>query len=352
MLYFVQTAVFFEESSLDELGRMAKFRIIDRQLNNLIVDASVDLSRKIREINTIFIYSAFKLLSKSKISKTDYLDSIYKAIIRVIKASRIGKNEVVKLECYDINNREGYSAKDLEVRFGERLIVDGYKADIIGPERLIYAVLLNGICYVGQEKYAKLGKKVLNPQRYYSQIKHTSRAELKIAEGFNEFGIKGSGIAIDLGAAPGGWSSFLAKSHFKVISVDTAGLDYESLKAAGLKVKVVKSAAGVAKELQRSDIVHLKSKSEEIMGTLKGINADLLANDMNMHCESSSEVVLKYSKLLKKGGILLMTIKCITRNAPKYIRITEKLLFKEFSIKNIKVLPSNRQEVTLFAVKK
>ncbi len=352
MLYFVQTAMFFEESSLDELRSLARFKIIDRQLNNFIIDANGNLQERIKERGTIFVHSAFKLLSKSRISKKDYLGSIYRALLKVVKGSKIRKGEVIRLECYDINNRQGYSAKDLEVAFGRMLIKNGYIADLVNPSRLVYVVLLNGNCYVGESLYADLAKRVLNPLRAYSHVGHTSRAEMKIAEAFQEFGIKGTGIAVDLGAAPGGWSRFLAKKGFKVIAIDTAKLDYSSLKEVGLKVKAVGSQAGVQDCIMNNDIVHLKAKSDAALGQLKASKADLLAEDMNMDCESSAAEVVRYAKVMRRGGTLLMTIKCVTRNAPRYIKQARRILDAKFLIKGIKVLPANRQELTLYAIYK
>ncbi len=349
MLYFVQIATFFEESSLKELDGMVKFKIIDRQLNNLIIETGGNLLKAIGKKKATFVYSAFPLYSNGLISKNDYLGSIYKALLKAVKGSGIAKDEVIRLECYDINNREGYSAKDLEVRLGKMLIEDGYTADLINPVRFVYLILLNGTCYIGQEKYENKSR-VLNPLRLYSQTEHTSRAEMKIAEAFESFGIKSSGIAIDLGAAPGGWSKFLARTGFKVMAVDTAKLDYKSLKDAGLKVVV--DPKSLQKALDECNIVHVRARAADFLKKANGIGIDLLADDMNMDCRSSSAEVLKYASLMRKGSVLIMTIKCITRNAPKYVAQARKMLSAKFSIKAIKVLPVNRQEVTLYAIRK
>ena len=349
MLYFVQTAVFFEKSSMAELAGMARFKIIDKQLNNFIIETGKDLIKRMGKRDTTFVYSAFPLLSKSKIGG-DYLDSIYKSLAKTIKIAGIPKSEVMRLECYDINNREGYSAKDLEVRFGKALIKDGYNADLLSPERLVYLVLLNGNCYVGQSRYSDLKAKALNPLRAYSQTDHTSRAEMKMAEAFENFGIKADGIALDLGAAPGGWSKFLALNGFKVLAVDSAELDYDSLKKSGLRVTV--SPKSIKAALMKCDIVHVKARSSSFLGKAKGMRIDLLADDMNMDCESSAGEVLKYAPLMRPGSTLVMTIKCMNRNAPKYMAQAKKMLSPAFSIKGIRVLPVNRQELTLYAVKK
>lgn len=349
MLYFVQIATFFEESSLKELDGMAKFKIIDRQLNNLIIETGGNLLKAIGKKKATFVYSAFPLYSNGFISKNDYLGSIHKALLKTVEGSSIAKDEVIMLECYDINNREGYSAKDLEVRLGKMLIEDGYTADLINPVRFVYLILLNGVCYIGQERYENKSR-VLNPLRLYSQTEHTSRAEMKIAEAFESFSIRSSGTALDLGAAPGGWSKFLARNGFRVIAVDTAKLDYKSLERSGLKVTV--NPKSIKNALNMYDIIHVNLRAADFLSKAKDIRIDLLADDMNMDCKSSSAEVLKYASLMRKGSVLVMTIKCITRNAPKYMTQARKMLSPKFSIKAIKVLPVNRQEVTLYAIRK
>ena len=200
--------------------------------------------------------------------------------------------------------------------------------------------------HIDVEELLKEAKSLKVLDTIYSLVSHTSRAETKIAEAFESFRIKGNGVAIDLGAAPGGWSKFLAKSGYKVIAIDAADLNYKSLEEAGLKVKVTNSA----KELDHFNILHIRSRSGNT--EIKGIKLDLLADDMNMDCKSSAEEALKYAPLLKKNGILIMTIKCMNRNAPKFIAQARNILGKRFSIKEVKVLPINRQEVTLYATYK
>ncbi len=352
MLYFVKTAVFFEESSLDELKSASSFKIVDKELNNLIIEAGPGLLEKLKRRDLTFIHSAFKIDLKSKISKGRYLDSLYAPVLKAVKAAKIGKKEVVVLECYDINNKEGYSAKDIEVNLGKRLIKDGYTADLINPSKRVYMVLLNGNCYVGHEKLLGGARRAaLDPLRHAAY--RVSRAELKIEQAFNEFKIDGGGIAIDLGAAPGGWSGFLAAKGYKVIAIDTADLDMKSLSKMGIKkVTVEKSPKNIARSLGNADIVHLKLRSAEPLAMLRGVKANLLANDMNLDCRTSIGEAMKYARFLKRGAILILTIKCITRNAPRYIKEARKLLKPKFKIKGIKALPSNRQELTLYAVYK
>ena len=74
-------------------------------------------------------------------------------------------------------------------------------------------------------------------------------------------------MAIDLGAAPGGWSAFLVKKGFKVVAIDKGGLDTAALAAGGIKVSVVSLAKTIKPEELSADIVHIKGDSK---GALRG----------------------------------------------------------------------------------
>ncbi len=78
----------------------------------------------------------------------------------------------------------------------------------------------------------------------------------------------------------------------------------------------------------------------------------LLVDYMNMEPKLSAQHVLDFSDSLHSGAVVIMTVKCVTRKIDKYIRQVEGVLGGKFEIKGVKVLPSNRQEATLYAVRK
>ncbi len=347
MLYFIVISSSFRKSSLDEIGKFSKFRVVEEFNNMMIIDAaSKRLEKQLKD--AIFTCSIFKLYAPSSIDKKRYLDSIYKSILK----SGISKKKRIKLECVDINSRNGYSAKDVEVRLGLRLEKDGFTPDLENPEILVYFVLFNMKCYVGEADYMKLRKKFVNPMRYYHTDKRISRAELKLEEAFDEFGMEGGGMAIDLGAAPGGWTAFLAKKGYKPIAIDNANLDYQEFINERLKVAVLGGyeKIDIQKEFQDADVIHVKDGFKNAAKIIKVSGASLLADDMNISCKDTANAIHTYLKFLKKGAKIVVTIKCVTKNVPKYIDQAKKLIGKDAQIKGVKVLPSNRQEVTIFAV--
>jgi 23S rRNA (cytidine2498-2'-O)-methyltransferase len=257
----------------------------------------------------------------------------------------------IKIECFDVNCKTKYSAKDIEVYMGQRLEKEGYDVNITTPDFLVYLVLINTHCYVGYANYKKLKKKFVNPERHYHPFSKdaVSRSELKLIQAFDDFGIRGKGVAIDLGAAPGGWSHFLAKSGFKVVAIDKGELDCRKLSELGMKVKTItESQAILKKDLKKNNIIHIKANAKKT--NVRGIGkATIIVDDMNMVPKESVELVLSFSKNFARNAKLILTVKCVDRNAEKYTANAVQALGKEFKVTGIRVLPSNRQELTLYA---
>lgn len=350
MFYLALISSSFRKSSLEEIERIAEFRMVDEFVATIVIESEEKrLAEKLLKSNPTFVYNILPLRGRSEIAESDYLPSIYKAM-----SGELPKKGSMKIECFDVNCKTRYSAKDIEVYLGQRLEKAGYDIDIVSPDFLVYLVLINKRCYVGYLKYGKAEKKFVNPERHYHPFSRdaVSRSELKLMEAFDEFGIKGRGTAIDIGAAPGGWSKFLAESGYKVIAIDNGDLDYEGLREAGIRVKILdKPTPNLSKEMKSFDIIHLKANARSVL--LKGIGkVDLIADDMNMVPKESAEIALSFSDNLSRNAKLVMTIKCVDRKAEKHIARAKEALEKRFRIEGIRVLPGNRQEVTLYATYK
>lgn len=348
MFYLVIIPSSFRKSSLEELGSSADFKVVEDSVTSLIVNSKErNLAEKLLSSNPVFVYNIFGLSKRFAIEKSKYLDSIYGGM-----AKSIPSKGSLKIECYDVNSKEGYSAKDIEVSLGQRLERRGRSIDLKNPKWLVYLVLINMRCYLGYADYAALKKKFVNPERHYHRFSKDSlsRAELKLMQAFDEFGIHAQGTAIDLGASPGGWSKFLADSGLKVIAIDKARLDADSMLHSGIKVKVVRSAKNLARYLENNDIVHVRSNARDVK--LTGISASLIVDDMNTEAGESAKLLLSFSKNLAKNGYAILTVKCLNRKAERHIRNAADVLNKGFRIRGIRVLPSNRQELTICASKR
>lgn len=349
MLYLVYSSMFFELSLDKELRSIADFKIKESYTNVLVIESDTDFVKEFEKRKMVFAYSIFALDGVMKIDEKEYMKSLSKAM----KKLKLDKKKRTMIECYDVNSRTDYSAKDIEVKLGQEMESEGFAIDIDKPQVLAYLLLLNMRCYYGSSDYSKLHKKFLDPMRHYKKTgRIVSRAEAKLLQALDEFQVKGKGIAIDLGAAPGGWSSILAKRGFKVLAIDNADLEYERIGSEKLSFTMlsnVKKKTEVGRYLARNDIVHVKEKAEIANRLIDVKDADLILNDMNVEPDRSAKMVMEYLPFLAKEARLIMTVKCVTRKVEDYIKQAEDALEGTFKVIAVREMPSNRQEVTLFA---
>ena len=348
--YFVFTSYIFRKSRLTELRSLSAFKILDNFNNVFIIEAGRGLVEKAKEANLIFIYSIFEVCDAIELSSEGYLYEIESSVNKLA----IDVDVPMKYECYDVNSKRGYSAKDVEVMVGSRLENEGIKINMEKPAAIAYSVLINMKCYSGYSLVEGLMKPFLNPERHYLKAySGISRAELKLHEALDEFDIGGKrGMAIDMGAAPGGWSKVLYDEGFKVLAIDPADLNYRKLGERGVAVKEAIEGIDAGETLLKSEnpiILHIKSGTTKLHSLGIPGKACIVVNDMNIEAAESARSVLELKDCFAKDCLLIMTVKCITKNADKYLSITKRILEGDFKIQFCRVLPSNRQEITLFA---
>ena len=217
----------------------------------------------------------------------------------------------------------GMTSRDIEVQVGTLLEQQGYPVNLKQPGCVVYIHLIARKVYVGKMKSSM-------QRALVSKGNRLNRAQLKLREALTAFRIPLHKIktALDIGAAPGGFTKELIAHNIKVTAIDPADLDI-SLR-------------------NDKNVAHLKIKAEEFSST---ILYDLLVNDMNIHPKDSAKILLALSAYLKKGGYCLMTIKCPTKNVFYYIKEVKKILKPSFSQFAFKHLPHNRMEITMKAVK-
>jgi len=159
-----------------------------------------------------------------------------------------------------------------------------------------------------------------------------SRAEFKLLEAIEAFGLTlRPGLrALDLGAAPGGWSRVLAGQEIEVIAVDPAALDTR--------------CAGVGR------ITHHRLLAEEFIRTHATERFDLLLNDMRMDPLPSAEIMAGAAPLLAPSGHGLITLKLGetgVETTRRIIAAARERLARDFTIAGARQLFHNRHEVTL-----
>jgi 23S rRNA (cytidine2498-2'-O)-methyltransferase len=177
--------------------------------------------------------------------------------------------------------------------------------------------------------------------RHFAQTPaQISRAEFKLLEALEVFEVTlpEQGRALDLGAAPGGWSRLLLSAGLQVIAVDPACLDTRLAHHPGL--------------------VHVRSLAERYLGETGGARApafDVITSDMRMDARAAARLLVQLGTRLRPDGFVLSTLKLPHATASidplRNLREALNLLSRAFAIVQARQLFHNRQEVTVIAAR-
>jgi len=169
--------------------------------------------------------------------------------------------------------------------------------------------------------------------RYSGGDDALSRAKKKLMEAVDVFELdleSGAGRhAIDLGAAPGGWTQYLLEKGFSVVAVDPAELDAR---------------------LASDRLMHFRGTAERFFGR-SGESADLLASDMRMDARDAARMLVSAARMLKAGGSVITTLKLPERGFVPVLDAALEILSQRYVVR-ARHLFHNRSEVTAHLVPK
>lgn len=155
-----------------------------------------------------------------------------------------------------------------------------------------------------------------------------SRSEFKLEEIIrtNLAELPTSGTALDLGAAPGGWTRILLNRGLDVWAVDNGQLDRRLEGKSGLTYIPTLAGPFLAENTQQFDLV---------------------VNDMRMEPGISANVMNSAAKFVPTGGMGVMSIKIPAEtSALRVIDDCLRVLRREWKIETVRQLFHNRHEVT------
>ena len=166
----------------------------------------------------------------------------------------------------------------------------GAMMDCREPQQVVSVLCTPSVGYMGislteQNRSAWPGGK----HRFKREEGQISRAEFKLLEAINVFrlSLPQQGMALDMGASPGGWTQLLAEYGLWVDAVDPGDLN------------------------NRLDhypqVTHIRKRIQDFLPGAK--QYEVIVNDMKMEGRASIEIMLHAERHLKPGGIALMTLK-------------------------------------------
>ncbi|TVY02288.1 SAM-dependent methyltransferase [Cohnella terricola] len=159
-----------------------------------------------------------------------------------------------------------------------------------------------------------------------------SRAAFKLLEAERSFGIQLDRFsnALDLGAAPGGWTSVLLERGLKVTAVDPAEMD-PSLEL-------------------HPNLRHIRRNAADVSfapGTF-----DLLVCDMSWDPHHTCRLVSELAPAITAGGSGIITLKLMYRKPLQSIDELVEDYSYYFDVRKVKQLFHNREEVTIWVKRK
>ena len=213
----------------------------------------------------------------------------------------------------------------------EALLSAGYTRSDTHPIWVISIIIHQNTLYAGASyTFQNLSDWNGGMHRFKKNDDFISRAEFKFQEALSVFGINipalGIKTAIDLGAAPGGWTKILLDHGLCVTAVDPANLS-ETL-------------------ARHPNLTYVQDVAQKFLRSKKD-PFDILVNDMRMDMIESCKIMLDMAPLLAADGIAIMTLKLPRSHWYKNTMRALSLLKKSYSVQNARQLFHNRSEVTV-----
>jgi 23S rRNA (cytidine2498-2'-O)-methyltransferase len=229
-----------------------------------------------------------------------------------------------------------YKPFDVNIALSKAAVATGAPLDVKAPAQVISATLAGDAGYLGlSTPRENLSDWAGGMRRFRQEPGQISRAEFKLLEALETFAVPlpQAGHALDLGAAPGGWTRVLRMRGLTVTAVDPAELDPRIAADAG--------------------VTHARMTAERDFAG-QPAPCDLLVNDMKMDAEPSAALMVQGAKLLRPGGAAVLTLKLPDEAAtwPRRVQAARSWLEKAYRVAGMRQLFHNRSEVTVHLVKR
>jgi 23S rRNA (cytidine2498-2'-O)-methyltransferase len=231
-----------------------------------------------------------------------------------------------------------YKPFDVNQRLAALLAeISGATLSVRGPDQVV-SVLCAGeqvarkadIAYLGVSATAhNLSDWAGGMRRFAREEGQISRAEFKLLEALEVFklALPPRGVALDLGAAPGGWTRVLRQHQQYVTAVDPGDLDPRIAQDRGVRHKRLTAEA------------YLAADPDEF---------DLIVNDMRMDARDSARLMVAYARRLYPQGFALMTLKLPEQKRKTVLEHAFAILRQAYTIAGARHLFHNRSEITVY----
>jgi 23S rRNA (cytidine2498-2'-O)-methyltransferase len=371
MKYIVFFDKRFLQQSINELRSiLGESKILKYLSDSVIIVDTGEKKADLKAIyDSVFLYKTEELIFEVEVASGYSALEEKLASVQKEKGYASSKTEVLKEAAFDERN-----AKSIEVEIGTGMEKYGARIDLLNPGAVFHVIINGSTAYVSiagsDNAYGATLDYFRNRNMDRDIVENgISRAEFKIHEAIDYFNIKvceGS-RALDIGAAPGGWSRYLMKKGADVVAIDAGRINYEAMPQ-GSRIAV---ALGKEREIADAedidvldmekldgswkgyDLLHIK----ELFGNIKISELvklgpfDIMCIDINIPAQESAIIAAVCSEALKKGAFLILTLKMTDDKIEQAMAKSKEALGATYEDIRVKKLPHDRKELTLFAVK-
>ena len=309
-----------------------------------------DFSAMLSQDPPIYSRHLFPVQATLTLSKTEAdLDAMVEAVAKLPRLDELSETTPFGVQARLVEPEEGQASTYPYTPFAIKERLANLITEKTGAIENIREPLeiLSVVC-VGDTAYLGLSPAELNlsswpggMRRFAKRPEQISRAELKLQEALEVFDVQlpTGGYALDLGAAPGGWTRLLLAAGLDVVAIDPAELDPRLAELPGL--------------------THYQSYAErfleEQLSDKRGYYA-LIASDLRMDASMAAKVLVSYAPLLAPDGFVLTTLK-LPHETPKLkpAQLAEaaiSILRQAYPHVQARQLFHNRQEITVYLRKR
>lgn len=296
------------------------------------VESYVAVLEEIEKDDFVFLQHIHPYQKSRPISGTDADMEVYEAMLAEL-LPYLTEEDRLTCQCrIDTGIPFSYSNQDLTKCLSDQLTENGFCVEPATADTVVSLTVYKETAYLGISRLEHNVSDWTGGIRFFSKADGViCRAEFKIEEAFQVFGItmEEGMTALDLGAAPGGWTHFLSRQGVSVDAVDPANLEEEVKKSKNVR--------------------HYKMLAQEFAETYQEKRYDIIVNDMKMDTNESIDILCEMSRQLKPDGCCILTLKLPKSNIQKRINVARQVLARRFENVQIRQLYFNRSEVTVFA---
>ncbi len=201
--------------------------------------------------------------------------------------------------------------------------------DVRHPQQVLAVYCTAEQAYIGLWPTARCLSDWPGGERRFARMpEQISRSEFKLLEALETFKLvlPSHGRALDLGAAPGGWTRLLVERGLTVVAVDPAALD--------------------ARVAALSQVEQWHGRAESFLASSSDW-FDLVVNDMRLDARDSARLMLRAAEHLRPGSLALMTLKLPQAQIEPVYHQARRIFAEAYTIIGARQLFHNRSEVTL-----